>query len=145
MSVEVKMNFDLSKFSVKFSDEDMRAFADVIADDIKGHILTAQKIDGTGAMQPNAPSTIKRKGHSRVLQGGDADSPNLLFNQRKTKIINGYKIDIGPTRSKIGPYLHYGTEKIPARPFFGISQMAKRKVLKTAELIIERNIKHAGF
>ncbi len=82
-------------------------------------------------VEPLSPVTIAKKGHSKpFLEKG------ILLNQVKDRILSEMhgQVFIGSqdNRDVIASILHYGSDKIPARPFFDFSD----KVLADIDKIL---------
>ena len=94
--------------------------------------------------QPNAESTELRKGFNHRLKdtGLMMDSRSMQFtfatkrNQVATLLPKSDRIDAAF-------YNHFGTDKIPETPFWGISKRASLLAFKKIEELIERALKNA--
>lgn len=149
MSMVLQRKFDLSNFSKVDLSQEINRAADIIKSDIQKHIWDEDRIDGGGSHYPLANSTVIQKARKKgklstgtrtarqQLSAGASpehvliDTGNLYTNQkiqRASKARQRAEITIGPTRAQIGVWLQEGTEKMPERPFFGISQAAEKKV-----------------
>lgn len=102
----------------------LEEIAEAVKNGIERNIANAQKYTG-GAVSPLAFSTIRQKGFSRPLfQTGE-----LLGSVEMTQSgINAFNVFISSNRSEIAGYLNYGTSRMPARPFFGISEAVLRQI-----------------
>lgn len=74
---------------------------------------------------PDSPLTVKRKGHAKVFFETGELYRSVLMNVVSN---DEREIFIGDTRGYIASWLHYGTKRMPARPFFGISNETYEKV-----------------
>lgn len=148
MSTSVVKSWDLSKIVLDLSPEINRA-ATVIKRDIQEHIANEERIDGKGKQAPLSALTVAAKtakGGAAALHANDIliETENLWRNQRIDKATTAKQsaeITVGPTREEIATYLQDGTERMPARPFFGISDKGEASILRMVELAIERKLR----
>lgn len=102
----------------------LREIAEVVKNGIERNIATGQKYTG-GSVAPLAFSTIKQKGFSRPL----FQTGQLLGSVQLTPSgENAFDVFISSNRSEIASYLNFGTNRTPARPFFGISEAVQRQI-----------------
>lgn len=98
-----------------------------VKESVERNLFTATDYYGN-AVEPLKESTIKRKGHSKVF----FDSGELYRSVIEQPITDGNEIVIDENRSQIASWLHYGTEKMVARPFFGLApERAESIILET--------------
>ncbi|MBE2228252.1 MAG: hypothetical protein IAE93_12940 [Ignavibacteria bacterium] len=102
----------------------LKRIAEAVKEGIEKNISTAQKYSG-GSVAPLKPSTVKKKGSSRPL----FQTGQLLNSVTLTQISdNIYEVFISSNRSEIASYLHFGTQRMQARPFFGISESVSKRI-----------------
>lgn len=77
------------------------------------------------AVEPNAPMTIRLKGHGKVFFDSGELYRSVLSNRISTL---EREVFIASGRSHIAMWLQYGTKHMPARPFFGISDETLTKI-----------------
>jgi len=106
----------------------LKQIAEAVKRGIETNIATGQKYTG-GSVAPLALSTIHQKGSSRPLFRTGQLLGSVKLSQSGENI---YEVFISSNRSEIASFLNFGTKKIPARPFFGISEA----VLKNIEEIL---------
>jgi len=115
----IQKNFEVSETKLQY-------IANLIRSDIEDNIrrsLDYQK----SSLKSNSPSTIKIKGFNRPLY----NTGELASSVISQKVDNStFNIFISENRSSIASYLHFGTNKIPPRPFFGISPQADSQIDK---------------
>ena len=120
----------------------LREIGDIIVEDIKNRIVRTKQEPENEApwapWAPWAPSTAKgreRKGNAAL--GLLFDSGNLL-NSIKAQIVGSHNtLQIG-TNVPYAKYLQEGTEKMPARPFLGISKRAQQGIDQAIKLYMEK-------
>jgi len=133
------------KKKYEITDTDLSVVAETIRENITENVLNSESIDG-GQVLKNAPATVKFKGFQRPLY----HTGGLAGSIKKRKISGGYEVYISNKKSLSGlPYnqvgynLQYGWQgdskfvkplgkkkyathtaniRVPARPFFGISE-----------------------
>lgn len=117
---------DLTKF-VKTKEQqlnkDVKSIAELIRDDIKDNIFNARKVP-SGKLQKNAKSTIAKKGFNAPL----IETGKLHDSVIVQPVSDGYEILIDGNRKEIAVYNQQGTNRIPARPFFGIRTAIKKTI-----------------
>jgi hypothetical protein len=120
---------------------------DICKLDIQDHIKKGIEIESGLPMAPLAESTVVSKSRSKnakvVKHAHDTlqATENLLRNQLKDKATPANqeaRLYIGVTREEIAGYLQEGTPKMPARPFFAISEKASSKIDELIGLKISR-------
>lgn len=104
----------LEHFS-RFSEQEMDSFASMAKADIERNLFTSKTFEGS-PVAPLAKATIKKKGHSKVF----FDKGVLYRAIAIRKIPDGREIFIREPRAEIAAILQEGSDKMPARPFFGI-------------------------
>lgn len=131
------MKFDWSQIDLS---DVLAESGKIVAQEIRGSVKRGESADEGVSLQINAPSTIKQK----VRLSGESKP---LVAKYKTLISpNNYKIESDSKSAKItlsnmmhpsgnasvaeiGAWNHYGTNKIPARSFFGITETAKKRII----------------
>jgi hypothetical protein len=104
--------------------------------DFEGSIIRHFKAEGKKAIK-DIKNIVKRDIEMNIQFGKSIYGGNVKPNKKRTPIFyqtgqlrssvkdnaieNGYEIYIGGNRTQIGAWLHYGTSKMIARPFFGFS------------------------
>lgn len=78
-----------------------------------------------GTVVPDSPATIKRKGHNKVFFETGELYRSVLMNVVSA---DEREVFIGDSRAKIASWLNYGTNRMPARPFFGIGNETYEKI-----------------
>lgn len=122
----------------KFLQRDLKKIADLIAFEIKKNISSARRYDGRGKLRKLAPSTVRRKGFSTIL----IETGQLLNSIEVKKVGTTYLVQVKNVRhkgsestvSEIATYLQQGTDRMPARPFFGIT---KKKLTEIVNSVIK--------
>ena len=114
---------DIKKFT-SVNPTQLTEIAEAVKLGIERNIANAQKYTG-GAVSPLSLSTIRQKGSSRPLfQTGE-----LLGSVKLTQSgVSTFEVFISSNRSEIASYLNFGTSRMPARPFFGISEAVLRQI-----------------
>jgi len=102
-----------------------KELADKIAKHITDNLINERKYTG-GKASPLKPSTIKRKGHSRIF----FDKGILVKSIKTKKDGDNYKVYVADKRAEIAGYLQQGTDKMVARPFFGITKTKLNEYVK---------------
>lgn len=102
----------------------LKEIAEAVKLGIERNIANAQKYTG-GPVSPLALSTIRQKGFSRPLFLTGALLNSVELTQTNA---NAFNVFISSNRSEIASYLNYGTNKMPSRQFFGISEAVLRAI-----------------
>lgn len=152
MTLKLKVNADEVKQALgdvrkRFEDprDMLREIGDIITEDIKHRIVKLKKDPQDTPWEPWAEST--RKG--RVRKGNAAlgllfDTGRLLrsitaeVKNRGKK--GGWALFVG-TNVKYATYLQNGTEKMPARPFLGVSKRAQSSIDQAIKLYADTALK----
>lgn len=122
---------DIRKFST-VNPSQLKRIAEAVKEGIEKNISTGQKFSG-GNVAPLKQSTITKKGFSRPL----FETGQLLNSVQMNQISeNAYDVFISSNRSVIASYLNFGTERIPERPFFGVSSAVQKRI---DEILAEEN------
>lgn len=124
IKIELENDLKFDNYAIVFFDKlkkkAINDIAFIIQRDIEVNIAYGLSIKG-GAVKPNKKRTrvlfktgaLFRSVRNEVLRSGDA---------------YGRIIYLDPIRSEIGGWLHRGTSKMVARPFFGYSQRTLNKI-----------------
>ena len=120
---------------------DMKAeFAIMVQEDITMNIMKGMKYTGSRAAALKK-STIKRKGNSRIF----IETGRMLRGVKVKKIGSVYRVFMSkerynkrgksrpPTVEEVAGYINEGTERMTARPFFGLTK--KKSELFFAKLM----------
>lgn len=99
----------------ELSEAQLKEYAEKIKESIERNLYSGNDFSGN-PVKPLALSTIAKKGHSKVF----FHTGELFRSIAMQKIPNGYEIFVLPNRAAIAYWLETGTNKMPARPFFGI-------------------------
>jgi phage virion morphogenesis protein len=110
----------------------MQEVGDIIVEDIKHSIAVTKKGPDDKPWKPWAPSTAKgreRKGNAAL---GLLFDTGKLLRSITAEVKNhgskgGVQVYIG-SNTKYAEWLDQGTEKMPARPFLGVSKRAKASI-----------------
>ena len=149
MSVKLKMSvvkdWDLRRVNLDLHRE-INLAANVIKRDIQEHIADERRIDNEQKQAPLSPVTIAAKmdkGGVSAIHAEDIliETENLWRNQhieKATPTNQRATITIGPERAEIAEWLQSGTENMPERPFFGISQKGEDGALLIVDKAIDR-------
>ena len=102
------------------------------------------------AFKRNAPSTIAKKGFDHPLKetGLMMDSGKMTKVKAKKGVPGaGQQAKLGPNRKRwdVAAYNDEGTDDIPARPFWGVSNAAEKTILKMVMDSIDRRLRNAGI
>jgi len=130
-----------------FTQAQMQAIAEEIKKDIERNLKLGLRFDGRGAVKPLAQSTIeakKRKGRrnpSRVF----VDSGKLIQSVKILKKGGSYTVTFKDLRypksdatvPEVAKYLNEGTNRMPARPFFGVTQKRIKELID--KYIVKKN------
>lgn len=98
---------------------------EIVRKDIEKNLDTGRDISG-GLVARLSSRTIKIKGHAKPFYR----TGELLKSVEKITSTKSAEIFIKSGRSKIAEYLNYGTNRIPARQFFGVSKNSELEVDK---------------
>lgn len=107
--------------------------SDIIKTSIEQNLEEGKDYMGRN-VAPLAPATIKRKGHSRVFE----DTGVLKSSVMKRITGDNFDVYIDSRRNEIANYLQLGTRRMPARPFFGISDDTLKQI---DDYLTEKNLK----
>ena len=119
----------------------MQEIGDVIAEDIKNMITKRKMGPDDKPWAPWAPSTAKaRKRKGNAGQGLLWDTGRLLRSIKAQVIGSHNTVQIG-TDVKYAGWLNNGTEKMPARPFLGVSARAKKGINQVIESYFKKDTK----
>ena len=125
--MKVKKNFNLNNIKLDFSKE-LNEGIDVIALDIQRGIEKGSQFGKT--FKKNKPSTIKRKGFDHPLKNtGLMMDANRMIKTKARRSRQMATLTPNIKRIDIGYWNDSGTDTIPARPFFGISEKAEREIM----------------
>lgn len=100
-----------------------------------------------GSWAPNAPSTVARKGHGRVLYGlteqlyASVTQDSAQGAVREVMVSHVLKLLTFGTRVPYGIYNQEGTQRAPARPFVGVSEEVVEQFTDDAANHIAKNLK----
>lgn len=141
LKIRMKKNFNLSKIRLDFS-KTLNTGIRIVASDINQGIGRGSQFGKP--FKRNAESTIKKKGFDHPLKdtGLMMDISQMgigkagYANQRAYLLPNEDRVDIGFWNDQ-------GTNKIPARPFWGISQKAEKNIMAMAMAHIKTEIRRA--
>lgn len=141
LDVKIEKHFNLANIKLDFSKE-LNEGIDVIALDIQKGIERGSQFGKS--FKRNAPATIRRKGFDHPLKekGIMMDSGRMM----KTKAKSSYQVaKLVPNveRIDIAHWNQEGTDTIPARPFWGISNKAEREIMIRAKARIHQELKNA--
>lgn len=112
--------------SNKILQRQSKEIAEMIRLSIEENLIKGKRFDTGGKVAKLKPSTIKRKGHSRVFD----DKGKLLRSVKVKKVGRGYLIYIGGDRAEIMKFLQEGNPKMAARPAFGINRTKLQQIIK---------------
>lgn len=122
----VQLEKNLDKFvndKFKKLNKDVQSIAELIRDDVKENIFSQRKVP-SGKLKDNAFSTIRKKGFNAPL----IDTGLLYDSIAMNEVSDGYEIFVTGNRKDIALYNQNGTNRIPARPFFGIRTAIKKTI-----------------
>jgi hypothetical protein len=120
--------------------EELKDAGVIVAQEIRGSIKRGESASDGVSLPLNKPSTAKQK----VKRSGE--SKPLVDKYKSLITPNNYKVEsdrfkasitltdmVHPsgnaTVSQIGAWNHYGTEKTVPRPFFAITELAKKRII----------------
>lgn len=141
MKMDITKNFNLKNISLDLSRE-MNVSIDYIASDIEQGIDQGRQFGKN--FLPNAEKTVKKKGFNHPLK-----ETGIMKNANKMDKTRAKEYDkaaiLAPSEENLDKvaYNNYGTDTIPARQFWGISEDAEKKSLAFAEQKIERELRDA--
>jgi len=141
----------------KLLQKDIKEIADQLAEDVRNNILKAKRFDNRGRLKALKRSTIKQKGNARILintgqllngvevkkQGQTfvVKMTDKLYKVRRKAKSNRKKKSVGKSTiaiSEIAGYLQNGTDRMPARPFFGTT---KKRMKELVNAVVRQRIK----
>lgn len=141
-----EVNAAVGELTRKLNDKSMmQEVGDIIVEDIRHRIAITKTDPNDKPWQPWAPSTA----HARERKGNAAlgllfDSGNLLRSITAEVKNHGSKggvaVYIG-SNTKYAGWLNDGTEKMPARPFLGVSKRAKASIDEAIHLYLSKDSK----
>ena len=138
IQAKITKNFDLRKIKLDLHRE-LNQGIKIIADDIE------RGIDNGSQFQKFFPDietkTADRKGHNQPLI--DKKILKDASKMKKTEATTAkQEATLLPAKERedIAFWNHFGTDNIPARPFWGISDRAFNRVLKIAENTVRKNV-----
>lgn len=100
------------------SEKAIEDITEIARHEIQANISGARSIYG-GLVKPS-----KKKYGVTLIKTGE-----LLSSVKSEKIDRmHYRVYLASGRAKIGSWLHYGTPKMVARPFFGISKITLQRI-----------------
>ena len=146
MSVTVTKNFDLGKINLDVHKE-LNLVGGMIK---KDHYKRLEKGQGiNGKMQSLADSTIKQKGHGKILV--DSGKMRNLVVDKATKTNQQVVIHPGTSNypgssvsmDEVGEFHQKGGKDLPKREWFGITKQVERDAIKLIEMRIEKEIDRA--
>ena len=112
--------------------KELKQIADDIAMSIRKNISSGRKFTG-GRVARLAKSTIKRKRSSVPLIETGRLLSGIIIKRKGDDYVVTLKDTIyprsGTSLDKVATYLNYGTPRMPARPFFGISNSDAKKII----------------
>ena len=146
MSVTVTKNFDLGKINLDVHKE-LNLVGGIIKKDHYQRLESGQGINGK--MQSLAPSTIKRKGHGKILV--DSGKMRNLVVDKATKTNQQVVVHPGTSNylksnvsmDEVGEFHQKGTKHLPKREWFGMTKNVERDAFRLIEARIERELKNA--
>lgn len=141
MSITIKKKFNLKNIKLDLHKE-LNNGIDIIALDIRQGIERGSQFGELFA--PNAKLTIKIKGFNHPLKHrGLMMNESKMIKGKATK--NNQKATLLPNEKRIdiANWNQNGTDNIPARPFWGISEKAEDTIMKHIEGQIEIEIRRA--
>lgn len=109
---------------IMLSESKLNKISELVRSSIEGNVYNQREYLG-GAAAADAPLTIKKKGHGIVFY-----DDGLLRHSISEREVSRYEreVFVAPERSVIATMLQYGTERMPARPFFGVSNEILEKI-----------------
>jgi len=138
-------NFDLNKITLDLTEELNRA-AEIVKVD---HFERLEKGQGVkGMLKPSKKKggkTLVRSGKMRNLVVEKATKQNqeaeIHPGEKQFYVVNGKTAKV--TMSDVGGFHQTGAGNLPVREWFGITKNVEKRIMKLAELEIERQIKRA--
>lgn len=141
IDMKINKNFNLKNIKLDLHNE-LNDGLDVIADDIQKGIQQGRQF-GAPFIR-NADSTIKKKGFDHPLkETGLMMNPNKMIKRKASRGRQIAKLYPNEERTDIAYWNHEGTDDIPARPFWGISKDAEKRILAKVDQEIERELRRA--
>jgi len=117
---DLKFSPETIVFFEKVGQKTVDDIANIIQKDIEDNITSGLSIHG-GKVTPNKKGT-------RVLFRTGLLSQSVVNEVLRSAVESGRVIYLDYARAKIGGWLHRGTKKMVARPFFGYSQRTLNKI-----------------
>ena len=139
--MKIRRNFNLNKIKLDLS-KVLNTGIKIISSDIQQGIERGSQFGR--AFVPNAPSTVKKKGFNHPLKHtGLMMNAGKMIKGKATRNKQTATLSPHERRIDIAFWNDQGTDNIPARPFWGISEKAEKNILKMAEQEIETELKRA--
>lgn len=114
----------------------MQEIGDIIVEDIKHRIINTKTSPEDIAWAPWAPGTKKAREKKGNAALGLLYDTGTLLNSITSQVIGGHNtLQVG-TNVKYAGWLNEGTEKMPARPFLGISKRAQESIDEAIHLYL---------
>lgn len=144
--IKIEKNFDLGKIDLDVHKE-LNLVGGIIK---KDHYQRLEKGQGiNGKMQPLAGSTIKRKGHGKILVNS-GKMRNLIID-KATKTNQQVVIHPGTSSypksnvsmDEVGEFHQRGGKHLPKREWFGITDKVEKDAFRLIEMRIERELNRA--
>jgi hypothetical protein len=141
IDMKITKDFDLGRVSLDLSKE-LNDGIDIIADDINKGIEEKQQFGK--AFPDNAESTEKKKGFNHPLKDtGLMKDPDRMIKKKATRTRQVAELYPNERRANIAYWNQNGTDRIPRRPFWGISEDAKKRIFRLVERRIDKALRDA--
>lgn len=114
------------KFFCEISDKELELFTTGVKESIVDNLQHSRTFTGE-AVEPLKDSTVQRKGHHKVF----FETGQLYRSIMSADIPEGKNIFVAPGRARIASWLHFGTDKMVDRPFFGVIRERAEYLLMT--------------
>ena len=140
------INDAIADLEAKIKNKDMmQEIGDIIVEDIRHRIVKLKADPDDKPWKPWAPSTAKareRKGNAAL---GLLFDTGTLLRSINAEVKNhgqkgGITVYVG-SNTKYAGWLNDGTEKMPARPFLGVSKRAKESIDEAINMYLTKDSK----
>lgn len=127
----------LRKFSGKLKNNNdlLTEVGEILVEDIKQRIITSKKDTDEKPWKPWAKSTRQARERAGTAALGLLFNSGNLAHSIDYRITDKNKLKVG-TNVKYAEYLDEGTDKMPARPFMGISKRAQKGINEALKIYL---------
>lgn len=142
--IKIRVNADDAKLKLgklvkqlKNPREMMREVSDIIVEDIKERIIHTKTDPQGKRWAPWAPSTAEARQKDGTVALGLLYKTGDLANSIVATMKGAKSFEVG-SNAEYAKYLQEGTDKMPARPFVGISKRAQKGIKEVISQYMEK-------